>query len=75
MTDRTRRRHLATVIAAPAAALIAWVCMRLAGVDLAVTTGDDTVGPFDIVVAALAGALAAWMVVRVLERHTRRPGL
>ena len=75
MTDRTRRRRLATVIAAPAAALISWACMRLAGVDLAVTTGDGTVGPLDVVVAALAGALAAWVVVRVLERHSRRPGL
>ena len=32
-----------------------------------------TVGAVDVVAAAAAGALAGWFVVRLLERHTRRP--
>ena len=74
MTDRTRRR-IATVVLAPAAALSAWAVMRLAGIDFTVSTGDGTVGPFDVVTAALIAALGGWFVVRLLERHTRRPGL
>ena len=73
MNDRTRRR-VGTVLLAPTAALAAWACMRLAGVDLTVTTGDGTVGPADVVVAALVGALGGWLAVRLLERHTRRAG-
>jgi Family of unknown function (DUF6069) len=74
MTTRTRHR-LATVVLAPAAAVITWGFIRLAGVDLVVETGDGTVGPLDVVVAALSGALCAWVVVRLLVRYTRRPGL
>jgi Family of unknown function (DUF6069) len=74
MTTRTRRR-IATVGVAPVAALVSWGSMRLAGIDFAVETGDGTVGPVDVVVAALAAGLGAWFVVRLLERHTRRPGL
>lgn len=58
---------------APAAALGAWAAIRLAGVDLAVNNGS-TVGPAEVVAAALIGALGAWYVVRLLERHTRQPG-
>ncbi len=72
MTDRTRRR-IGAVVLAPTAALIAWACMRLAGIDLVVSEGDGTVGAADVVVAALLGALAGWFVVRLLERHSRRP--
>jgi uncharacterized protein DUF6069 len=74
MTDRTRRR-IVTVVLAPIAALLAWGCIRLAGVDLVVRTGDGTVGPVDVVAAALIGALGAWFAVRLPERHTRRAGL
>lgn len=74
MGNRTRRR-IATVVLAPAAALGAWAFMRLVGVDFVVSTGDGTVGPFDVVAAALVAALGGWFVVRLLERHTRRPGL
>ena len=74
MTARTRRR-IATVALAPLAALVAWGSMGLAGIDFAVETGDGTVGPVDVVVAALAAGLGGWFVVRLLERHTRRPGL
>jgi hypothetical protein len=69
-----RNRRLATVVAAPVAALIAWACIRLGGIDLVVKTGDGSVGPADVVVAALAAALAGWFVVRLQERYTDRPG-
>lgn len=74
MTPRTRRR-IGTVVLAPIAALSAWALIRLMGVDLVVTTGDGTVGPADVVAAALLGALAGWVAVRLLERYTSRPGL
>jgi uncharacterized protein DUF6069 len=74
MNDRTRRR-IVTVVLAPVAALLAWACIRLAGVDLVVRTGDGTVGPVDVVAAALVGALGAWFAVRLLGWYTRRPGL
>jgi hypothetical protein len=72
MTDRTRRR-LVTVILAPAAGLATWAIIRLLGVDLDVSQGDGTVGAADVVVAALVGALAGWVVVRFLERRSRHP--
>jgi ABC-type Co2+ transport system permease subunit len=71
MTDRTRRR-LATVVLAPTAAITAWAVVRLIGIDLALEDGN-TVGPVDVVAAALVGALAGWLVVRLVERHSRRP--
>jgi hypothetical protein len=73
MTHRTRRR-LATVLLAPIAALGSWALLRLDGVDLAITTGDGTVGPVDVVTSALIGAIGGWLVVRLLERYSRRPG-
>ena len=74
MTERTRRR-IGTVILAPAAALLTWGCIRLAGIDLVVKTGDGTVGPVDVVVASLIGALGGWFAIRLLERYTSRPWL
>jgi hypothetical protein len=53
MTTRTRGR-IATVVLAPVAALVTWGFMRLAGIDFAVETGDGSVGPVDVVVAAVA---------------------
>jgi hypothetical protein len=72
MTDGTRRR-IGTVVLAPATALIAWTGIRLAGIDLVVSAGDGTVGPGDVIAAALMGALGGWFVVRLLERHSSRP--
>jgi hypothetical protein len=72
MTHRTRRR-IGTVVLAPAAALGAWVFVRLLGIDLAVSTARGTVGAADVLVAALLAALVAWLVVRWLEGHSRRP--
>ncbi len=72
MTYRTRRR-IGTVVFAPLAALTAWAFVRLIGVDLVVSTGSGTVGPAEVFSAALVGALAGWLVVRLLERHSSRP--
>jgi Family of unknown function (DUF6069) len=74
MTVRTRRR-MATVVLAPAAALCLWGLYQFAGIDLVVTTGDGSVGAADVVVAATLAGLGGWLVVRLLERHSRRPGL
>jgi hypothetical protein len=72
MTHRTRRR-IATVVLAPVAALSLWALIRLIGVELVVSTGDGVVGPADVAVAALVGAAGGWLVVRLLERHSRSP--
>lgn len=72
MTRRTRRR-IVTVVLAPLAALAAWALIRMAGIDLDVSVGDGAVGPADVVVAALVGALAGWTAVRLLERHSPYP--
>jgi hypothetical protein len=74
MTNRTRRR-ISTVVLAPVAALAAWACLRLLGLDFDVKTGDGSVGPVDVVAAALVGGLAGWLVLRLVERHSRRPRL
>jgi hypothetical protein len=47
--------------------------IRLAGIDLVVSTGPGTVGAGDVFAAALFGALVGWLAVRLLERHSRRP--
>jgi Family of unknown function (DUF6069) len=72
MTKFTQHR-IATVVLAPIAALLGWAAIRLLGIDLLVSTGDGTVGPADVVVAALAAALGGWFVVRLLERRTAHP--
>ena len=72
MTQRHRRR-IATLGLATVVALGAWVLIRLAGIDLVVSAGTDTVGPVDVGAAALAGAIAGWIVVGLLERYSRRP--
>jgi hypothetical protein len=69
------RRRIATVILTPAAALTAWAIVRLIGVDLVVSSGDGSVGAGDVLVAALFGALAGWLVVGLLERQSSRPRL
>ena len=65
-------RRITTVVLAPTAALAAWAAVRAAGVDLVLKDGS-TVGAGDVLAAALAGATAAWLVVRWLEGHSRRP--
>jgi hypothetical protein len=74
MTSRTRRRLL-TVVAAPAAALLAWAAItQWAGVKLAVSTGG-TVGAGSVAVVALLAGLGAWLVVRAIERRAANPRL
>ena len=72
MTHHTRRR-IVTVILAPVAALAAWGLTQLLGIGLDVTVGDGTVGPGDVFVYALVGALGGWAVVRLVEGHSRYP--
>ena len=71
MSKRTHR--IATVVLAPAAAILGWAVIRLVGIDLEVSTGDGIVGPGDVVFAALLGALGGWLVIHWLERHTDHP--
>jgi hypothetical protein len=72
MTNSTRRR-LATVVLTPCAALATWALIRLIGVDLGVSVGSGTVGPDNVLAAALIGALAGWAAARAFERRSRRP--
>jgi hypothetical protein len=74
MANATARR-VATVVAAPLAALAAWAVLRAAGVDFAVSTGDGRVGAGDVVGAATAAALLGWLVARVLAQRVERPRL
>ena len=48
------------MVAAPAAALATWTLIRVAGVELDVSTGDGTVGPGDVFAAGLISTLFAW---------------
>jgi Family of unknown function (DUF6069) len=73
MTQHRTRRRIETVVLAPLAALGTWALIRLVGIDLTVSTGDGSVGPADVVAAALTGALGGWLVVRFLERRSRHP--
>jgi len=66
------RRRLTTVALAPAAALAAWGVVRASGADLVLKNGS-TIDASDVVVAALVGSVAAWFVVRRIERHSSRP--
>jgi hypothetical protein len=72
MTRRNVRR-LATVVLAPVAALAVWAIVRLFGIDLDVSGATGTVGAGDVVAAALIAALAAWLVVALVERRCRHP--
>lgn len=74
MMNRTHRR-IATAVLAPTTALAAWAIVRLIGIDLVVSTRAGTVGAGDVVVAAALASVLAWIVVRQLERHARRPRL
>jgi len=73
MTEKNRRR-MVMVGLAPVAAIVAWAAVRLAGADLVLKDGRGAVGPVDVIAAALVAGLGAWFVVRLLERHSDRPG-
>ena len=53
--------------------MAAWAVLRLLGIDLVVSVGDGVVGPIDVAITATVAALAGWLVVRLLERHSRHP--
>jgi hypothetical protein len=75
MTDRTIRR-VGTILVAAVAAFITWAIIRLVGVDLDGSFEEGstrTVGPLSVVVAALVGGLAAWVVAWLLERLVQHP--
>ena len=76
----TRRRPLRAlaVVGAVVAALAVWVvAVPIAGVDLAAQLGGegppDEIGARGVTVTALAVGLAAWALLELLERVTRRP--
>jgi hypothetical protein len=71
----TNIRRVATVVAAPLAALVAWALFRAAGVHFEVSTGNGYVRGSDVLVAALAAALVGWVVVHTLENRIRQPRL
>jgi Family of unknown function (DUF6069) len=72
MTHRTRRR-IATLVLAPAAALLVWALVRLLGIELVVSVGDGAVGPADVIAASLVGGAGGWLIVRLLELRSRSP--
>jgi hypothetical protein len=57
------------VAVATVAALVVWAAARLLGVELTIKNG--TVGPVDVVVAAVVAGLAAWGVHHLLDRTAR----
>jgi hypothetical protein len=63
------RRSAGVVAIAAVVALVIWAAVRLLGIDLTIETG--TVGPVDVVVAAVVAGLAAWAVHQVLARRAR----
>jgi Family of unknown function (DUF6069) len=73
--SNARARRVATVVAAPIAALAAWGALRAAGVDFAVSTGNGRVGAGDVIVAAVVAALLGWIVARTLAARVERPRL
>lgn len=75
MSDTNTRRRVATVAAAPLAALAAWELLRAVGVDFTVSIGDGHVGAGDVIVSATMAALLGWVVVRVLASLVERPRL
>lgn len=71
----SRRARALAVAATVAVTLAGWaVADPLAGVRLAVRSGDTTrvVGPASVAVVSLVVGLAAWGLLALLERMTRR---
>jgi hypothetical protein len=75
-TVKCRARRAVTVSAGTAGALLLWVVNDpWAGLDLAVRQSDTIqhIGPGAVAVTALLAGLAAWALLALLERTTRRP--
>jgi len=74
---RTVPRRALTVAGATAAALVVWALAGpVAGIDLAARSAGSTrtVGPGAIAAVSLVAGLAAWALLALMERLTRRPG-
>jgi hypothetical protein len=69
---KARTRRLVTTLLAPGAALLAWSAFRLLDVDFVLKSGDE-VGAVDVIIAAVAGSIGGWLVLRLIERRTERP--
>lgn len=76
LRSRTHSRRWVTVLAAMAAAVLAWtVADPLLGIDLLVDGGAGPareVGQLAVCLTALAAGLAGWALLSVLERTTSR---
>ena len=74
---RVRRRRWLTVLGAMSAANAGWAIAVQSGVDLTVERGSGTthVGPLAVTLTSLGVGLAAWLLLELLERWTRRPQL
>lgn len=73
-----RRNRMVAVAAATAVNLLVWVvAVPLAGVDLLVRsgTGGQRVGPLAVAAVTLLAGVAAWGLLALLERITRRAAL
>lgn len=71
-----RRARLITVITATAAAFAAWlVSGPIAGIGLAVRSGDTShhVGPAAVIIVSALAGLVAWALAAGLERSVSRP--
>lgn len=66
-----RGLRVATVVAAPAAALIAWRVTQLIGVDL--KTSNGSIGAGSVLVVSLLVALIAWPVANLIGRRSGAP--
>jgi hypothetical protein len=71
----SKHASVATVVAAPLAALATWALFRVAGVTFHVSTGDRPVGADDVAVVAAVAALLGWIGARALESRLQRPRL
>jgi hypothetical protein len=75
-TTARRMGRAITVAAGAAGALLIWaVNDPWSGTDLTVRQGGTTthIGPFAVVATALIAGVAAWSLLALLERTTRRP--
>ena len=72
---KRRRTRALAVVAAAAATFVVWtVAVPIAGVDLVVDSGSGstTVTPVAVVLVTVLAGLAAWGLLALLERFTRR---
>lgn len=78
--SKTRVSRLRAVIAAVAAACVAWLLIvGLGGVDLRAPAFSDSastqdIGFLGVLFASLTASLAGWLALGLIERFTARPG-